>query len=117
MKLVLLEQASGRPHGVTGAMNHLGIEVLTTEEVSDATLRLRGEGLATEVEELTNCCYAVQNKVWVNDPDGAPWEVYTVVADAPAGSTLNGDATCCVPETVQGVAGDADALTTPVACC
>jgi hypothetical protein len=56
-------------------------------------------------QEATNCCYAVQDKVWVNDPDGAPWEVYTVLADAPEGSDLGGDSGCstvsgaCVPNT------------------
>jgi len=45
--------------------------------------RLSNTGIETEVQEQTTCCYAVQDKVWVNDPDGAPWEVYTVLADAP----------------------------------
>ena len=44
--------------------------------------RLSGEGLSTEVQESTTCCFAVQDKVWVSDPDGAPWEYYTVLADA-----------------------------------
>ena len=48
-----------------------------------ATRRLTGEGLDTLTQEGTTCCYAVQDKVWVHDPDGAPWEVYTVLADAP----------------------------------
>ena len=61
------------------------------------------EGLETEVEEQTNCCFAIQDKVWVNDPDGAPWEVYTVLADAPAESGIAGDGTCCIPEAIQGV--------------
>ena len=53
------------------------------------------EGLVPEVQESTTCCYAVQDKAWVNDPDGAPWEVYTVLADAPAETGLAGDGTCC----------------------
>jgi hypothetical protein len=60
-----------------------GIEVGTPEEVQAATSRLSGEGLDPDVQESTTCCYAVQDKAWVNDPDGAPWEVYTVLADAP----------------------------------
>ncbi len=77
LKLVLLESAE------PGArLNHLGVEVDTTAEVDQATARLAAQGLATEVEQATTCCYATQDKVWVTDPDGAPWEVYTVLADA-----------------------------------
>jgi catechol 2,3-dioxygenase-like lactoylglutathione lyase family enzyme len=97
LKLVLIESAA-RDEGVTGALNHLGVEVESTKEVSDAVARLAGEGLETTVEESTTCCYAVQDKVWVQDPDGAPWEVYTVLADAPASTGLNGDGACCVPD-------------------
>ena len=84
LKLVLMEDATARGHGTVGALNHLGVEVETTDEVTAATGRLSDAGLETEVEEQTTCCYAVQDKVWVSDPDGAPWEVYTVLADAPA---------------------------------
>ena len=83
LKLVLIEDASARGSGVAGALNHLGVEVASPDEVVQATRRLSAEGLATELEEETTCCYAVQDKVWVSDPDGAPWEVYTVLADAP----------------------------------
>jgi len=82
LKLVLIEGAAGRGHGVIGALNHLGVEVETPEEVVAATRRLSAEGLAPIVQESTTCCYAVQDKAWVDDPDGAPWEVYTVLADA-----------------------------------
>jgi catechol 2,3-dioxygenase-like lactoylglutathione lyase family enzyme len=78
LKLVLIE---GEGRG--GSLNHLGVEVFSTDEVVSETSRLAGEGLATRTEEQVSCCYAVQNKVWVTDPDGAPWEVYTVLADAP----------------------------------
>jgi len=81
LKLVLIENPDVRGTGVAGALNHLGVEVETTDEVSAATTRLAGAGLATAVEENTACCYALQDKVWVDDPDGAPWEVYTVLAD------------------------------------
>ena len=77
LKLVLIEQPG---HG--GTLNHLGVEVATPHEVVDATRRLSGEGLSTEVEDATTCCYAVQDKVWVSGPDGERWEVYTVLADA-----------------------------------
>ena len=63
-------------------MNHLGVEVETPDEVSAAAARLAGEGLEPVVQEGTTCCYAVQDKAWVDDPDGAPWEIYTVLADA-----------------------------------
>lgn len=100
LKLVLIENQG---HG--GSLNHLGIEVDSTGEVASATARLGSEGLATVEEEGVECCYAVQDKVWVNDPDGAPWEVYTVLADSPefakAGSGCCGGesgAGCCAPE-------------------
>lgn len=82
LKLVLIENPAARGSGVAGALNHLGVEVASTDEVTAATARLAGQGLATAVEEGTTCCFAVQDKVWVDDPDGAPWEVYTVLADA-----------------------------------
>ena len=95
LKLVLIEGAAARGAGVVGALNHLGVEVETPEQVQEATRRLTEAGLAPEVQESTTCCYAVQDKAWVTDPDGTPWEVYTVLADAPAGTGLAGDGTCC----------------------
>ena len=77
LKLVLI--AGG---GVPGTMNHVGVEVETTDEVSAAIQRFQGEGLGTDVQENTSCCYAVQDKVWVQGPDIA-WEIYTVLGDAP----------------------------------
>jgi catechol 2,3-dioxygenase-like lactoylglutathione lyase family enzyme len=101
LKLVLIENAQGRGHGTAGALNHLGVEVGTSEEVTDAAGRLAGEGLAVTAESATTCCYALQDKVWVSDPDGAPWEVYTVLADAPDAPSSSGIASsasaCCSP--------------------
>ena len=77
LKLVLIENPG---HG--GSLNHLGVEVETTDEVNATTTRLTDEGLATATEEQVTCCYAVQDKVWVDDPNGAPWEIYTVLGDA-----------------------------------
>ena len=77
VKLVLIENPG---HG--GSLNHLGVEVETTAEVRATTDRLTGEGLDTRTEDEVTCCYAVQDKVWVDDADGAPWEIYTVLADA-----------------------------------
>ena len=76
LKLVLIEG-----HGTPGTMNHLGVEVETPDEVKAAHQRLVEAGLTTAPEDNVACCYAVQDKVWVDDPDGAPWEVYTVLAD------------------------------------
>jgi catechol 2,3-dioxygenase-like lactoylglutathione lyase family enzyme len=97
LKLVLFETADARGHGVAGALNHLGIEVETPEEVHEATLRLSAEGLRPEVHESTTCCYAVQDKAWINDPDGAPWEVYTVLADASDATELGCSTETCAP--------------------
>jgi catechol 2,3-dioxygenase-like lactoylglutathione lyase family enzyme len=88
LKLVLIEHREGRGGGVAGALNHLGVEVETADEVQAATVRLAGQGLDLEMRQSTTCCYAVQDKAWVHDPDGAPWEVYTVLADASAETTL-----------------------------
>jgi catechol 2,3-dioxygenase-like lactoylglutathione lyase family enzyme len=66
-------------NGAGGTINHLGVEVASTPEVDQAGARLAAEGLATDVRPGTVCCYARQDKVWVHDPDGVPWEYYTVV--------------------------------------
>jgi len=82
LKLVLIEGV-----GEPGSLNHLGVEVEDTDAVTAANLRLTGEGMATATEDEVSCCFAVQDKVWVDAPDGEPWEIYTVLADAehPAG--------------------------------
>jgi len=105
LKLVLIENAEVRGHGTAFALNHLGVELATSDEVKSATARLSGAGLATTVEDETACCYALQDKVWVDDPNGAPWEYYTVLADAPeAGfTTIASDAEqgCCSSASVS----------------
>jgi catechol 2,3-dioxygenase-like lactoylglutathione lyase family enzyme len=117
LKLVLIELAAARGAGTNGALNHLGVEVGTSEAVMEATTRLSGEGLPTRVEESTTCCYAVQDKAWVDDPDGAPWEVYTVLADAPE-STVAGDGACCPPAVGGAEAlGDPDGGAAGASCC
>ena len=78
LKLVLIE---GEP-GEDTRLDHLGVEVGSTEEVSAAAGRLKDAGLATFEEDDTSCCYAVQDKVWVHGPGREPWEVYVVKADA-----------------------------------
>jgi len=82
LKLVLIEDADARGSGITGALNHLGVEVSSAAEVAEASARLTSQGLDTADQEGVSCCYALQDKVWVRDPDGAPWEVYTVLAKA-----------------------------------
>jgi catechol 2,3-dioxygenase-like lactoylglutathione lyase family enzyme len=103
LKLVLIENP-----GQGGSLNHLGVEVPSTADVADATQRLAAEGFATEVEDQTTCCYALQDKVWVTGPGGERWEVYTVLADAQAElegqtdrtlSQVAGDGACCGSQT------------------
>jgi catechol 2,3-dioxygenase-like lactoylglutathione lyase family enzyme len=79
LKLVLIENPG---HG--GSLNHLGVEVASTDEVVAATRRYSAQGMPTRVEDGTTCCYALQDKVWVTGPGGERWEVYTVLADADA---------------------------------
>jgi catechol 2,3-dioxygenase-like lactoylglutathione lyase family enzyme len=76
LKLVLIEG-----HGTPGTLNHLGVEVASREEVSASGSRLSAEGLTTAVEDEVTCCFALQDKVWVDAPDGEPWEIYTVLDD------------------------------------
>jgi catechol 2,3-dioxygenase-like lactoylglutathione lyase family enzyme len=83
LKLVLIEN-----RGQGGSLNHLGVEVASTDDVLAATRKFMAAGLPTRVEDGTTCCYALQDKVWVTGPGGEPWEVYTVLADA--GAELEG---------------------------
>ncbi|MDT5368376.1 MAG: hypothetical protein QOC62_2807 [Mycobacterium sp.] len=77
LKLVLLENPG---NGAT--LNHLGVEVESSDLVHDEIARLAGEGMFTEEQIGTTCCFATQDKVWVTGPGGEKWEVYTVVADS-----------------------------------
>ncbi|MDC7340292.1 ArsI/CadI family heavy metal resistance metalloenzyme [Streptomyces lydicus] len=93
LKLVLIAGEAGQET----RLDHLGVEVASTEQVTAATDRLKEAGLATFEENDTSCCYALQDKVWVHGPGKEPWEVYVVKADAdqmgkpPA---LEGEACC-----------------------
>ena len=91
LKLVLIENAPE-----AGTLNHLGVEVVSTAEVAAAEHRLQGRGLETETENQVSCCYAVQDKVWVTDPDNAPWEIYTVLDDSATFGRTQSDATTSV---------------------
>lgn len=82
LKLVLLEHP-----GAGGTINHLGVEVPSTEDVRAEIARLSAEGLLTDEEMGTTCCFATQDKVWVTGPAGERWEVYTVLADSQAFGT------------------------------
>jgi len=90
LKLILMEG------GPPGSINHLGVEVFSTDEVAAATSYLHDQGLATAVEDQTTCCYAVQDKVWVDGPDGTSWETYVVLEDA---ETRNGEGCCATSAT------------------
>jgi catechol 2,3-dioxygenase-like lactoylglutathione lyase family enzyme len=92
LKLVLLENP-----GHDGTLNHLGVEVATSDTVQAEIARLTDEGLFTEEELNTTCCFATQDKVWVTGPSGERWEVYTVLADSVSfgSNTDQPDETCC----------------------
>src|SRR5438067_13575163 len=64
-----------------GALSHLGIQVRSTEDVLTTRQKWHDDGLLTRDEMQTNCCYAVQDKTWVRDPDGNEWEVFVVLED------------------------------------
>lgn len=118
LKLVLIESADVRDSGVRGALNHLEVEVDTPDEVRSASDRPSGEGYTPDVQESTTCCYAVQNEAWVTDPDGAPWEVNTVLADAPDETGLGCSTEGCAPvdgSNVTAAAPSAGTATRP--CC
>lgn len=91
LKLVLIENPEA-----AGTMNHLGVEVASTDEVQAAVDRLDRQDLITREEMNTTCCYAQQDKVWVNDPAGAPWEVYTITDDRESVSPV-AQGGCCTP--------------------
>ena len=92
------------PNVSAGALNHLGIQVASTAAVREAADRLKAEGLATFEEADTDCCYALQDKVWVTDPNGYKWEVFVVKV----GDTK--------PELTAAAAAEADACC-PSGCC
>lgn len=101
LKLILIAG-----NGEAGSLNHLGVEVESTDDVGATQRRLAGEGLPTATEDEVTCCYAVQDKVWVRGPGSEPWEVYVVKADA---DTL---------EKAGGSTGSRPtAETRPAACC
>jgi catechol 2,3-dioxygenase-like lactoylglutathione lyase family enzyme len=91
LKLVLMENPAA-----AGQLNHLGIEVDSSAQVTATSERLQSEGVLVGQETEVTCCYAHQDKVWVQGPDGAAWEIYTVLADS---ETFSGkprsESVCC----------------------
>jgi catechol 2,3-dioxygenase-like lactoylglutathione lyase family enzyme len=91
LKLVLIEKALA-----AGQLNHLGVEVESSEQVTEASDRLKQAGLPIDPENQVTCCYAWQDKVWVQDPDGADWEIYPVLEDsADFGAIRTTSQACC----------------------
>lgn len=88
-----------------GALSHLGIQVASTEDVLAMRDGWHERGLLTRDEMNTNCCYATQDKTWVNDPDGNEWEVFVVLKDnlPETAETLQASA-CCASATAATVA-------------
>jgi catechol 2,3-dioxygenase-like lactoylglutathione lyase family enzyme len=110
LKLVLIEGQAKEPT----RLDHLGVEVEATGQVTAAAERLKTAGLATFEENDTSCCYALQDKVWVTGPGAEPWEVYVVKGDA---GTLEKDdsSACCTPGADENASAGAGAAGS--ACC
>jgi hypothetical protein len=119
LKLVLLENPG---HG--GTINHLGVEVESSDKVHAEIARLTGEGLFTDEEIGTTCCFATQDKVWVTGPAGEKWEVYTVLADSETFGTSPQhlevqpeESGCCGSAASAGDATRPDEVASQSSCC
>jgi len=88
--------------------SHFGIQVESTEDVAMAWTRFTKAQLATQTEDNTTCCFALQDKVWVEDPDGNSWEVFVVKGDADMPQEKIAAGGCCAPK----VAGSAERSST-----
>jgi len=89
------------PFSERGALSHMGIQVASTDDVLAMRERWVRAGLSTRDEMQTSCCYAVQDKTWVSDPDGNEWEVFVVLEDnLPEASGVDASA-CCIPAPVS----------------
>ena len=103
------------PFRDSGALSHLGIQVASTEDVLAMRDAWKARGLLAREEMQTSCCYALQDKAWVNDPDGNEWEVFAVLKDnLPEGESKSSDATCCTTTFVDE-SGERKEVST--ACC
>jgi catechol 2,3-dioxygenase-like lactoylglutathione lyase family enzyme len=92
-----------------GALSHLGLQVASTDDVLAVREKWAQAGLITRDEMQTNCCYALQDKTWVRDPDGNEWEVFVVLEDNLAETTA-----CCGTDAGLANVADACATSTPV---
>ncbi len=101
-----LNQAAFRERG---ALSHMGLQVASTEDVLTVRERWIKEGLVTSDEMQTNCCYALQDKTWVSDPDGNEWEVFVVLED-----NLAETSTCCAADEAQASCATDVVTTAPV---
>ena len=115
LKLVLNEK-----QGPDGSINHLGVEVETKEEVSEAEARLVAEGLDTTGVAETLCCYAEKTETWLSSPAGNRWEWYVRTGDADTYANVvvskEGSA-CCPPELASATATPEEATEAPAASC
>lgn len=89
--------------------SHFGVQVAHSDDVAEAKARFEAAGLQTRVEQDVTCCYAIQDKVWVEDPDGNAWEVFVVKADA---NVMSVDPkpepmACCAPSCCAPKTGEA----------
>lgn len=104
------------PFNERGALSHLGIQVATTEDVLAMRQLWIEKGLATQDEMQTNCCYALQDKTWVHDPDGNEWEVFVVLEDNLAETSM-----CCVADEasapVKSIAEKENFVDSAASCC
>ena len=91
------------PFEGSGALSHMGIQVASTDDVLATRDQWHERGLLTRDEMQTNCCYAFQDKTWVNDPDGNEWEVFAVLEDnlPEVASKETSNASCCTPTSNQ----------------
>jgi catechol 2,3-dioxygenase-like lactoylglutathione lyase family enzyme len=81
--------------------SHFGMQVASSEDVAGAWTRFKEAGLKTLTEDDTECCYALQDKVWVEDPDGNSWEVFVVKGDVAVMETPMTKGGCCVPKVLD----------------
>jgi catechol 2,3-dioxygenase-like lactoylglutathione lyase family enzyme len=83
--------------GAVSAVDHLGVEVESVQEIADWKARLQHEGILERVEDNIACCYARQDKLWFSDPDGNAWEIFTVHEQLEVTGRLS-QTGCCVPK-------------------
>ena len=93
--------------GKISAVNHLGVEVETADEIAEWKERLQEQGILEKIENQVECCFARQDKLWFTDPDGNHWEVFTVHEQLPVTGPLK-ETGCCLPKNASA--------TEPAAC-